>query len=51
VIDYVDENPTQIFTLGDWVVQQQLYGPVIIDTKSPFSLGATVGSLNFQPVS
>eukprot|EP00597_Dinobryon_sp_UTEXLB2267_P017622 CAMPEP_0201113684 /NCGR_PEP_ID=MMETSP0812-20130820/77978_1 /ASSEMBLY_ACC=CAM_ASM_000668 /TAXON_ID=98059 /ORGANISM="Dinobryon sp., Strain UTEXLB2267" /LENGTH=225 /DNA_ID=CAMNT_0047377237 /DNA_START=478 /DNA_END=1155 /DNA_ORIENTATION=+ len=31
---------------GKWVIQQQLFGPVVLDEWSPFSLGATVGSNN-----
>jgi len=41
VYDVIDSS--QLNCLGDWVVKQQLYGPVIIDNMSPFSLGATVG--------
>mmetsp|Transcript_23087 Transcript_23087/g.31620 ORF Transcript_23087/g.31620 Transcript_23087/m.31620 type:complete len:131 (+) Transcript_23087:718-1110(+) len=44
VVHLIYVNPWLYYgCLGKWVIQQQLFGPVVLDEWSPFSLGATVG--------
>ena len=33
-----------LFLIDDWKILEELYGPVVLDAKSPFSLKATVGT-------